>query len=255
MEENIQAQAPTAAAVEVSSFGTRAVNVLTAPGELFTEVAASPVQNSSWLIPFLMMVGLMALMMYSLTSNPVLFDQMLSTQRTEMATKVAEGKMTQADADRASQFMQNKNVIFAFGTTSAVLLTTIFVFGAPLVYWVVVRKALKFTGNYKKILEVYGLSTIIGILGALVSLIMMNMMNSMYAQPSGAFFLRDTYTQGNFAHNLAASLNVFSIWQVAVTGIGLSTVSGKGRGAGMGVAFGLWLVYVLVASYMGWGAR
>jgi hypothetical protein len=255
MEEQNQPQVTSSAPVEISSFGTRAVNVLTAPGDLYAEVARAPVQTSSWLVPFLVIIALIVLMLYSFTSNAVLYDQMLKPQHEEMQKQVADGKMTQQQADQAAQFMQNKGLIFAFGAASAVLITTIFVFGAPLVYWVVIKGALKYTGNYKKVLEVYGLSMIIGIVGMLVSIIMMNMMESMYAQPSGAFFLRESYDQGNFVHNLAASLNVFSVWQVAVTGIGLSAVSGKSRGAGIGLAFGLWIIYVLIASYMGWGAR
>jgi hypothetical protein len=252
MEENIQSQP---APVEVTSFATRAVNALTAPGELYAEVAAAPVQNSSWLIPFLVMVALVGLMMFSFTNNAVLYDQMREPQRAEMAKQVAEGKMTQEQADTAMGFINNKGIFIAFGIAGGVLFTTIIVFGAPLVYWAASKGVLKFAGNYKKILEVYGLSMVVGIVGTLVSLIMMNMMESMYAQPSGAFFLRDSYEQGNFVHNLAASMNVFSIWQVAVTGIGLSAVSGKSRGMGLGLAFGLWLVYVLIASYLGWGAR
>jgi hypothetical protein len=255
MEENLQSHVTSAPPVEVTSFTTRAVNVLTAPGDLYAEVAAAPVQTSSWLVPFLVMVALIGLMMFSFTNNSVLFDQMREPQRAEMAKKVAEGKMTQEQVDQAMRFIDDKGAFMAFGIAGGVLIMTLVVFGAPLCYWLASKGMLQFTGSYKKILEVYGLSMVIGIVGTLVSLIMMNMMESMYAQPSGAFFIRDSYDQNNFGHNVAAAMNVFSIWQVAVTGIGLSTVSGKSRGMGMAVAFGLWLVYVVIASFLGWGAR
>jgi len=60
----------------------------------------------------------------------------------------------------------------------------------------------------------------------LVSMIMMNMMDSMYAQPSPRSSCGH-YDAGNFGHNFLASMNIFSIWQVAVTGIGLAVVSGR----------------------------
>lgn len=255
MEENLNAQHPTSEPVEITSFSTRAVNALTAPGDLYAEVAAVPVQNSSWLIPYLAMVAMVVMMMVSFTNNALLFDQMREPQRAEMEKQVAEGKMTREQADAAMGIIENKNLFLSIGIAGGVIFTTIIMFGAPLVFWTASKGVLKFTGGYKKILEVYGLSTVIGIVGALVSLIMMNMMESIYAQPSGAFFLRDSYEQGNFLHNVAASFNVFSVWQVAVTGIGLSAVSGKGRGMGMGLAFGLWAVYVVIASLLGWGAR
>jgi hypothetical protein len=252
MEQNMQ---PQSEPVEITSFGTRAANVLTSPGELYAEVAAAPVQTSSWLVPYLIMVALVALMMFSFTNNPVLYDQMLKPQREQLQKGVAEGTMTQAQADQAAQFTANKGLFLAFGIAGGILFASIIMFGAPLALWVASKGVLKFSGGYKKILEVYGLASVIGIVGTLVAMIMMNMMDSMYAQPGGSFFLRDVFDPKNFGHNFLASMNVFTIWQIAVTGIGLSAVSGKKAGQGMMLAFGLWLVYVVCASFLGWGAR
>ncbi len=163
--------------------------------------------------------------------------------------------MTQADADRAREFTANKGMFMAFGILGGVFFVSVVMFGAPLVLWLASKSALGFTGGYKKILEVYGLASIIGIVGTLVSVILMNMMDSIYAQPSGAFFLRDSYDMENFGHNFLASLNVFSIWQVGVSGIGLAALSGKRSSLGIMLAFGLWLIYVVCASLLGWGAR
>ena len=252
MEGTIEQQPST---VEISSFGTRAVNALASPGELFREVAAAPVQNSSWLVPYLIGVVLLALMVYSFTSNPVIYDQLREAQRVELEKKVAAGDMTREQAGAAMSFMENKGLFLALGIAGGIVAVSAVVFCAPLVYWVASKIVLKFTGGYKKVLEVYGLATIVGIVGMLVMMIMMNAMDSMHAKPSGGFFLRDVYDQDNFWHNAAASMNVFSIWQVAVTGIGLSSISGKSRGAGMALSFGLWLVYVVIASFLGWGDR
>jgi hypothetical protein len=252
MEQDMQSQNTP---VEITSFATRAVNVLTAPGELFAEVSSAPVQGSSWLIPYFIMVALVALTMFAFTNNPVLYDQMLQPQREALAKGVAEGSMTQQQADQAAQFTANKGLFIAIGIFLGVLYMSAIMFGAPLALWIASKSLWKFNGGYRKILEIYGLANVVGIVGTLVAVIMMVMMESMYAQPSGAFFLRDSYQPGNFMHNVAASMNIFSIWQIGVVGIGLSAVSGKGRGAGIGLAFGLWLVYVVAASLLGWGAR
>ena len=252
MEGTIDTQpAPTG----VTSFGTRAVNVLTAPGELYQEVAVAPVQNSSWLIPYLVMVALMGLMMYALTSNPDLFDQMMKDQRVEMQKKVASGEMTQAQADQAQEFMGKPAMIFAFGFLSTAFIMTVVAFGVPLVYWIAAKSAFKASAGYKKFLEVCGLAMVIGIVGTLMTIIMMYAMNSLHAQPSGLLFLMGSYDKDNFLHNAAACMNVFSIWHVVVTGIGVAAVSGKGKGAGIGLSVALWLVYVVIASLLGWGAR
>ncbi len=252
MEENIQSDTTQ---VEISSFSTRAVNLLTSPGELYGEVAAAPVQSSSWLIPYLLLIAVFGLMMYAITNNPTLYDQALEPQRRALQKGVAEGSMTQADADRAREFTANKGMFMAFGILGGVFFVSVVMFGAPLVLWLASKSAFGFRGGYKKILEVYGLASIIGIVGTLVTLIMMNLMDSMYAQPSGAFLIRDSYDMENFGHNFLASMNVFSIWQVAVSGIGLAAVSGKRSSLGMMLAFGLWMIYVVCASLLGWGAR
>ncbi|HLF15524.1 MAG TPA: YIP1 family protein [Bacteroidota bacterium] len=252
MEQNTQSQSGP---VEITSFGMRAVNALTSPGELYAEVSAAPVQLSSWLIPYLIMIALVGLMMFSITNNPALFDQITRQQAEQMRTKIAEGSMTQEDADRAKGFIENKALFLAFGIVGGVLFMSVIMFGAPLVLWAASKGVLKFGGGYRKILEIYGLATVIGIVGTLVSAIMMNMMDSMYAQPGGALLVKDVYDEANFGHNFLAAMNVFAIWQTAVTGIGLSAVSGKKTVQGMALAFGLWLVYVVVASFLGWGAR
>jgi len=50
---------------------------------------------------------------------------------------------------------------------------------------------------------------------------------------------------------LFASLNIFSIWEAAVIGIGLSKFSDKPTGTGMGVAFALWIVWVALSIFLG----
>lgn len=250
-----QMESPQSQDIEITSFGTRAVNVLSSPGELFREVAAVPVQGSSWLIPYLVMAALVVLMIFSMANNPVLYEKAMEPQREDMRKQVAEGEMSQADADRATEFMEKPAMFIAFGSLASILFVTVALFGIPLLLWFLVKSFWKFGGGYKKILEVYGLSSVIGIVGTLVAILMMNMMDSIYAQPGGAFFLMDSFDKDNFAHNMIASLNIFTIWQVAVVGMGLSAVSGKKTGQGMMLAFGLWIVWVLVAGSLGWGAR
>jgi len=240
--------------VEITSFSTRAVNVLTSPGELFTEMAAAPVQRSSWLVPYLLMMVMVGLVVYSMTNNPALYDTIIREQETEMQKQVAAGSMTQAQADQASGFL-TPTMFLAFGILGGALVMTAVMFLAPLVLMALAKPVLKYAGGYRKMLEVYGITNVIGVTGTIVSLIMMNMMNSVYAQPGGAFFLRDVYDKGNFVHNAVASLNIFTIWQIAVLGLGLAAVSGKKSSNGLALAFGVWIVWVVIASFMGWGAR
>jgi hypothetical protein len=245
---------PVPQTVEVSSFMTRAANVFMSPGELYAEIAAAPVQSSSWVIPFIISLLVGVLMTVALFSNASLRDQALEGQREEIQKQVEEGKMTQEQADQAESMM-SPTMFMVFGTVGVVFFVTGTMFLIPLLLFAVVKIAFKHAGNYKKILETYAIATLIGALGGIVALLMMYSMDSMLAQPSPAFFLRDSFERQNFVHNALASCNVFTIWEVAVVGLGLSKLTGRSTGAGMAVTFGLWVCWVLVSASFGWGAR
>ncbi len=249
-----QTSVPTQPTVEVSSFMSRAANAFMSPGELYTEIAATPVQSTSWVIPYIIAMIVGILMTVAIFSNDSLKEQALRPQQEEMQKQVESGKMTQQQADQASAVMSGKTVM-VFGIAGVVVIVSAAMFLIPLVLMVVGKLAFKCSASYQKFLEMYGIATLIAALGAIISLLMMYSMDSMYAQPGGAFFLRDSFDRHNFVHGVLASMNIFTIWQTAVVGIGLSKLAGKSTGSGMAVTFGLWLAWVLVASSMGWGGR
>ena len=73
----------------------------------------------------------------------------------------------------------------------------------------------------------------------------------MAATPSGALALLGSFDPTDKLHMLFASLNIFSIWQTVVIGIGLSKLSDKQTGAGMGAAFALWIIWVALSILIG----
>lgn len=236
---------------------TRATNVFMSPAELYTEVASTPVQTSSWLIPFILSILITVLFTFALYNNPDLRSQIYDMQAQGMRTAVEQGRMTQEQADTVRDQMESSGpvVFILFGSVSAGFMVVIVFFGAALVLWLAAKFFMKFTGSYKKMLESFGLSSFIGLLGSIIALLMMNLLGSMLATPSGAFFIRDSFDRTNFVHGLLASMNVFTIWQVAVVGLALSKLSGKSTGMGLAIAFGLWLVWTIIASLLGFGMR
>ena len=238
---------------KVSSFMERATDIFSAPGKLYSEVSASPVQSSSWVLPYIFSMIVAVVFTIALFSNQSLRDQMMEPQRQQIQQRVEKGEMTQEQADRTEEFMGSSSMTMIFGTVGAVVVVTISVFGIPLILWLVVKFALKSTAGYKKMLEVYGLSTLIGVLSAIITLIMMHLFDSVRATPGASLLLMNSFDHHNFAHKVIASLNILTLWQTAVVGIGMAKVSNKSTGTGMGFAFGLWLIYMLIASAAGWG--
>jgi hypothetical protein len=122
-------------------------------------------------------------------------------------------------------------------------------FVGALFLWLIGKLALKAQAGYGKYLELWGASMWIGMLGGIVTLLLLMAFNSMYASPSAALAVLSNYSPKNSLHRFLSSLNVFSVWQMIVVGIGLSKFSGKSLGVGIGVAFALWVAWVLISVF------
>ena len=241
----------------VSPFMSRVTDIFTAPGDVYAEVAEAPVQTSSWVLPWIISLLLAIGFTCALYNNTTLRQQIYDMQERGMKKAVAEGKMTQERYDQISENMESSGpVMFMFiGAGSQIVIISVAVFGVTLVFWLVAKFGLKFSGSYAKMLEVYGLAMLIGILGAIITLLMMNLFDTFYAAPSASMAVLGSFDPTNKLHRLLASLNVFTLWQVAVLGIGTAKVTRKSIGTGMSIAFGLWAVWAILSSLLGWGMR
>ena len=246
-----QMSSPTAP--EISSFVTRATNVFTAPSDLFTEVASAPAQRSSWLMPYIITMLVSALFTVTLFTNPTFRDQMFEQQRAEFQKKVEKGEMTQEQSERAQEFMQSSSMVMIFGVAGSVVVTSIMVFGAALVLWLVLKTMLKTNHKYGKALELYGLASLIGVLGVIVTIILIHLFDTIHASPGGVLLVLGSYNHDSFVHKLLASITVFGLWQTTVIGIGLAKLSGKPTADGMKISFVLWVLLVLIFAATGRG--
>jgi hypothetical protein len=79
-----------------------------------------------------------------------------------------------------------------------------------------------------------------------VGLILINVMNSMTATPSAGLLLGESFDMMNKGHRLLGSLNVFTLWQFGVFGVGIAKVAGKSVGTGMLVSYGVWAAGILL---------
>ena len=234
-----------------TSFFTRFSNVFASPGELFAEVAVQPVQLSSWLIPLFLSILLMVGTTMLIFSNDSLRTQALEKQREAIQKMINEGKITQEQADKQLQMMEGSKLMLVFAGAAALGMSLIVFFAIPLIVWLAAMMMLKYHGGYFKIVEAYGLTVFVSFLGGIVTIMLMNIFQSIYASPGGWLLLAQSYDSKNSVHTLISAVNIFYLWQVALIGIGLSRLTGKPAGAGMGVAFGLWAVVVLVIVAIG----
>lgn len=244
-------------APQTTSLMTRITNVFASPSELYTEVAANPVKASSWVLPLLLSIIITLFFITALYYNDALRSQIYEMQAEKMQELVEQGKMTQEQYDNAVDGMEKSGpgMFIAFGGISAVVMALIVFFGASLILWLFIKIALKFGGSYKKVLEVWGLASFIGIFGSVITMLLMYLLNSMTATPSPTLFLGEGFDAKNKIHVILASLNIFTIWQMGIVGLGLSKISNKSVGLGLGVSYGLWVIWILISTFLGFGMR
>lgn len=234
----------------VTSTMTRITNVFMAPTELYTEIAATPAKTTSWLIPYIVMIFLAIVSVYAVYNNPSLRQQVFDMQEKSMQKMVTEGKVTQDQMDRQMDGMKNSGPVMfvVFGSGFQFVTISLLFFLGSLLLWISAKVIIKYSGPYSKILEVYGLASWISVLGTIITMILINLMNNLFATPGGGILLGDSFDPLNSGHKLLASLNIFTLWNMALIGLGLAKISGKSAGLGMAISFGLWAVFVVGLS-------
>jgi hypothetical protein len=183
-------------------------------------------------------------------SDEALKAQFMAGQSERLQERVESGQMTQEQADQAmAQMERGSGMMAAFGIIGSVISISIIFFVSALIFWLVGKLVLKAPAGYGKYLELWGATGWIGILGGIITLLMVMALGSMYASPSAALAVLSEFKPTDSMHRLLSSLNVFTIWQVVVLGIGISKYAQKPLGTGLTVSFVLWVIWVLVATF------
>lgn len=228
------------------------MNVFSSPVEAFQGLRESESKPSFWIIPLLATLVIVIAVTYLLATNEVFHQQIIDGQVQAMNKMVQEGKMTQDQASQTIERMQGAGtgMFMAFGILFGSVFVALFFFLGGLFLWLGNKLILKSTAGYSKHLEIYGISTWIGILGGIVTILLMYGMNSMYASPSAALAVLSHYDVTDKMHKLLSEINIFAIWQAIVVGIGLSSLANKKVLAGISLAVGLWIIWVPVSIFL-----
>ncbi|MCX6144781.1 MAG: hypothetical protein NTZ35_16370 [Ignavibacteriales bacterium] len=243
----MEEQAPSAPTISLSDI---IVNVFASPVEAYEGIRTSPSRASVWVVPLLLTFVLTIGYTWMMFTNESIKSQIVEQQRERLQEQVQAGKIPQERADQMLDGTEKgTGMMIAFGIVGAVIMISITLFVGALFLWLIGKLALKAEAGYGKYLELWGSSMWIGMLGLIVTALLLMAFNSMYASPSAALAVLSNYSPKNSLHRLLTSLNVFSIWQMIVVGIGLSKFSGKSIGIGIGSSFALWFVWVLISVF------
>ena len=244
----MEEQEPSAPTI---SFTDIIVNVFASPADAYEGIRTSPTRASVWVVPLIVVILLSCVYTWVMFSNEAIKSQLMDARREAMQEQVQAGKITQERADQTIDQMEKAGgMMIVGGIIFIAIITPIMLFLVTLILWLVGKFALKAEPGYGKYLELWGSAQWIGVLGVIVSILLMVGLSSIYATPSAALAVLGSFKPHNTTHRLLASINVFLIWQMIVTGIGMAKYAGKSSGTGVGVGLGLFVAWSLFSVFV-----
>ncbi len=264
MEEQQTTTQPPAE-VKPMSFTERMVNIFAAPGELFENVRLTGKTSSNWIIPVAIMIVVAIAMQQIIMTNPSLADQ--TKAMVDKATKerldkaVQEGKMTPEQAEQQREQIENfsnpkSGLNIAMRIVGVVVFIPVILFLISLVYWLLGKTAMQASGPYMKIVEVVGLTFLIGAVESIVTTVMTIGLDSLHAGPNLAVFVQN-FDIANKMHVALSKVNIFTIWSLVVTSIGLSKLFQRDLPKVLVLVFALWILwtaFTVFTGFMSFGA-
>ncbi len=245
-----QQSAPTEA-VKKLSFTDKIAGIFATPGELYEQIRPAPPATSNWLIPTLILIVLSIAAMLLVMNDSVLMDQMMAPQREAIAKAVQEGKITQEAADRQAEMMGSGSpfiMISLLVATPISIFALLFLFS--FVFWLIGKLVMKSTAPFMKVVEVYGLTFYIGALGVLVTAALRFALGAFHASPSLALFALP-FDIHNKMHIALSMVNLFTIWGLVVTSIGLAKVFQRDFPKVAVLIFAVWILLSIVMIVIG----
>jgi hypothetical protein len=239
--------------VRPMSFTEKIANIFAAPGELFENVRITGKTPGNWLIPMILFIIVGIIASQLMFSNAAVVDQLSTMIKQSMDKQVAEGKMTEAQAETAFGYAKPGSVWSTIASVGGMVFWTfIKLFGLALVFWLVGKSAMKATAPYGKVTEVVGLTMYIDVLEAIVTTLLVLGLSSLHAAPGLSLAIGD-FDITNKMHLLMAKVNIFTFWNIGVTSIGLSKLFQRALPKVLVLVIALWLIWVVGSVMLGLG--
>lgn len=242
---------PPAETVQPMPFTEKLANIFISPGELYENVRDTPKSTVNWLLPAIIFIAVSIIMNTIMMSNPSIADQMGQMMRKGIDDAVAQGRMTSEQADQSWEMMRPGSMMFTiFAVGGTLVMTFGALFGLGLVYWLVGKGAMSASAPYMKVVEVVGLTLLIGTLEVIVTSVLIIGLDRLNAGPSAAFFL-NPFDPTDKMHLLLSKLNLFTFWSLAVTSIGLAKLFRKDFPKVLVLVVVLWILWTVITVFAG----
>jgi len=232
---------------EKLTFLDKAAGVFYEPSRVFASFRTSPVKVADWLVPVLLLAILIGISTYVRFSSPDLRFQMAQQQEQRFDKMVAQGKMTAEQAEQAKERMENGSSTFmSIGIFGAVVATLIIFFAAAGVWVLVGKIILKGNVDYSQMMGVAGLSSWISIVGVILSIVITVLLSRL---DGGLHLGMFTQMSSDKTYSLLRSVDLFTIWNLSATSIGIGALSGRKGLLPAAYVFGIWILIVLIGVF------
>lgn len=231
----------------------RMFNVLASPEEVFNEIKERPVEHSNWIWPAIIwsLIGIICVEL--LFSQEWALHEIQKGQEKAMEAQVAAGKMTQAQADQATQWMGKFMPIMM--KVGGVIVQLIMAFGVPFfwgfILWLVGVRFFKADFEYMKGVEAAGLAMIIYLIAGVIGILFSFAMGKL-STISAAFFLPE-FDFTRKSHFALGALNPFYLWFAAVMASATAVLAGVPWGKAAVAVFVAWILSRVVLIFLNLG--
>jgi hypothetical protein len=203
------------------------MNVFAMPGDVFEEVKAAPPSTANWLVPVFLNCIVGAIAAVILMSQPAILQGIREKQDAQFQKMVQQGKMSQADADKAmavAEKFTGPTLMKITGVIGSVVYSFAAFFWWTTILWLLGRWFLRVDFGYTKAMEAVGLASMIGVLGVVVTLLLQVNFSNLTSSPSLALLVND-FDPKKVSHLVMGAVNVFAIWRVIVESIALARLA------------------------------
>lgn len=175
--------------------------------------------------------------------------------REKVAMERIEQYRDQIPADRYNQIIEDMSDRFAEAKTNKYIwYTPVLATAIPFVFFVIITVIGLVTGNFVfggkagfwAVMNVVAFASLVGLLGDIVKQILMLAKNSSYVY-TGLGMLKPI-DDGSFMYYLFSQIDVFSIWRIITTCIGLGIIYKMKPGKFAYVLFTVWIIFIAAVA-------
>jgi hypothetical protein len=234
------------------SHSDKAVGIFTEPSNTFEQTAKFPPRTIDWLLPFAILLLIVAVSNILMMSNKDISYEIRQKQVKAIEEMAERGTITQEQAEsqiEATEQMMNSPIAKIISVISIFIVGFIFFFIITGIYYLFVKLLFKGNGSFSSALVANGLTSYIGIIQVLSATILAFLFGRLMKDASVAsLFNIDSTTFSGF---LLGKLDIISIWAYIVLGIGLAKMfKSQSTGKYIFLSLALWILGGLLMFFL-----